>query len=61
MGTDESQPSLAFSTLNFLWSPFYGMDAISPLTPDPSPPFRRRGEDCVFLHTEETAHGTPRA
>ncbi|GDX90947.1 hypothetical protein LBMAG46_09520 [Planctomycetia bacterium] len=49
-----------FSALNFLWSFLYGREAISPLTPDPSPPFRGRGEGCVFLHTEENTRGTPR-
>ena len=37
-----------FSPFDFLVSAFYGRDAIAPLTPDPSPPFRGRGEDFVF-------------
>ncbi|GDX90944.1 hypothetical protein LBMAG46_09490 [Planctomycetia bacterium] len=48
MGTDESQPSLAFSTLNFLWSPFYGMDAIAPSPPTPLPRSGGEGRICCF-------------
>ncbi len=46
--------SFPLSLFSFLW---HGCRC--PLTPDPSPPFRGRGEDCVFVRADESVLGTP--